>query len=259
MAVEDIEDAAIARLRAELERTLANQEAEIRRRFARLKRDEDGRLVNTDANLAAALAVGSKLATVIERMGGTGTRAFRSTVAAVLAEVGAELGELGIPDALSEVGEESLQAQFGSLIDDIATVTGEEARDALREAITESIRGTVTPDAAIEAAMGVLGKSAARVASLVDTGVMAADRGVVMAQASESGFTWFVLDGPSDSLTRPWCAERIGRRFTQEQIAGMSNDVGPNPPWLYAGGYGCRHRWTVIDVSELDDWPAGTA
>lgn len=253
MPVSAVEDAAIERLRKELERTLDRQEKELRRLAAVVKRGGTKK-----ATLAAALAIGDKLADALEGMGSTATKAFRRTVGAVVAEVGAELADIGIPPALSEVGETTLQAQLGTAIDDIAERTGRGARTALREVITEQLRGTVDPADAIEAVRRQLGQTVAQVLTVVDTATMGVDRTIVLAQASDSGFEWFGYDGPSDSLTRPWCAEHIGKRYRDTQIAAMDNGTDLSAA-AFGGGHNCRHRWVILDPSELKDWPIGTA
>ena len=249
MAVSDVEDAAIRRLRDELERTVERLMADVRRRSRSLRTQTDRE------RLAAGIAIGDDLARELDALGSRIGAEFRTIAGEVLAEVGRELAGIDVPASLSAAGETTLLAQLGTTVDDIATI-GREAQDDLRAAIVETLRSTVEPADFVETIALRLDTTVARAITLVDTGVMAVDRGVVLAQTSEAGAEWWLFDGPQDSLTRPWCARHLGYRFTGPQIAALRNDTGPQPPSLYAGGYNCRHRWVALFGDEINQFPA---
>ncbi|MDP3767024.1 MAG: hypothetical protein Q8S13_03335, partial [Dehalococcoidia bacterium] len=73
--------------------------------------------------------------------------------------------------------------------------------------------------------------------------------------AAEAGVNRFAYFGPNDSRTRPWCADRVGALFTRAQIDEVPSDVGPQPPSLYGGGYGCRHAWVPVPEEQAGDFP----
>lgn len=61
----------------------------------------------------------------------------------------------------------------------------------------------------------------------------------------------FAYMGPADAKTRPFCVERVGKVFTQDEINAMDNGQLPNC-FLTGGGYNCRHQWIAVSkVSEL--------
>lgn len=242
-------DRGVVRLRRELEQLLNRQTEEVERLFRRLQ--ETG---GTAERLAIARAVGDKLAAQVEALGSTLTQDYRQLAGEVVAEVGAELRGWEISDELSAPAVTTLQAQLGHTIDDIATIAKEGAAE-LRQAILEMARTTRTPMEALNAVRGRMGGTVAQAITTIDTGVAGLDRSVSLIQASDVGFTWFLFDGPLDSLTREFCARHAGKRHTQEQVAALVNDTGPNPASAYGGGWSCRHRWSALDESELAQYP----
>lgn len=248
--VEGTIDRGVVRLRRELEQLLNRQMEEVERLFRRLQREG-----GTAERLAIARAVADKLADQVEALGSTLASDYRRLASEVVAEVGAELREWEIPDEMSAPAVTTLQAQLGGTVDDISTIAGEGAAE-LRQAILEMARTTRTPAEALDAVRGAMGSTLAQAITTVDTGVAGLDRSVSLIQASDTGFTWFLYDGPLDSITRPFCAAHVGKRHTQEQVAALTNDTGPQPASVYGGGFQCRHRWVALDESELGDYPA---
>lgn len=251
MAVSDIEDEAIRRLREELERVIARIERDLRRRLASGDRSETSRIT-----MAAGLEIADDLARRIEQMSGRAANGFRALASEVLDAIGPELARDGIAPTLTAASETTLLAQLGTTLDDIAAIGGE-SQARLREIVVEKVRSSASTADLVDALAGELGTSAARALTLVDTGAMGLDRAVVLAQASESGFEWFGYSHPLDGITRPWCARHAGKRYTAQQIAQMRNDTGPQPPAVYGGGYHCRGRWEALDGAALDRWPVG--
>jgi hypothetical protein len=249
VAVSDVEDAEIRRLRDELERTVERLIEDVRRRSRGLAGQTDRE------RLATALAIGDDLSRQLDALGSEIGDEFRRIAGTVLAEVGRELRDVAVPESLSTASETTLLAQLGTTIDEVATI-GREGSDELRAVIVETLRSSADPEDLVQALAGRLGQTVARAVSLVDTGVMAVDRAVVLAQTSEAGTEWWLFDGPSDSLTRPWCAEHLGYRYDAPTLAGLRNESGPNPASLYGGGFNCRHRFVALDESELDQFLA---
>lgn len=58
----------------------------------------------------------------------------------------------------------------------------------------------------------------------------------------------YLYTGPMDKLTRAFCAQRIGKTYTREQIDRMDNGQMPNV-MITMGGYNCRHQWVPEIVS----------
>jgi hypothetical protein len=68
-----------------------------------------------------------------------------------------------------------------------------------------------------------------------------------------AGTPYYRFSGPKDDLNRPWCAARLKARdknktYTRAEIEQMDNGQLPNP-FLTAGGYRCRHQWTLDRIA----------
>lgn len=239
------EDKLIARFRRELSASLERVKADIGRRL----RDSTG----SDGDLAgveAARQIGDDLDRMLRAAFRQADDGMRRLSDALLRELGAALSAQGIDDRLTSAAEDTIRAQIGTALDTLTAEAGATA-GALREAVVRMFRESASPDDAIaEIAQGLDG-SLGRALTLVDTTMMGLDRGITLEAADPQQFPGALYDGPLDALTRSWCAAHVGRAFTREEIDALENDVGPQPPAVYGGGYNCRHRWVVLDAADL--------
>lgn len=236
-------------LRALLERQLERATRYLQRAHA------DGRF---DEGVAAAKAIADELADILDRTFGEVSVAYERASQAIYEANAAELDAQGIPAAFSEQSAASLRAQVDGTLGDIATIA-DEATAELRTLIEDVVRSAVPPDEALDALVSKLNGKVSQAATLVDTGLAAFDRAVMTQQSTEAGVEWFLYDGPKDKLTRPYCDARVGKRFTLAMLDATPNDVGPNPPSLYCGGYNCRHRLTpLLLTADLAAIPVGS-
>ena len=64
--------------------------------------------------------------------------------------------------------------------------------------------------------------------------------------AEANSVSKYLYEGPSDSDNRPFCAERVGKIFSTEEVESWNslNWAGKKPGnvWLNRGGYNCRHH-----------------
>lgn len=241
-------DVQMRRLRADLEREV--------RRTARFleKALRDGTMT---ASVEAARRQGDEVADLLRRNFQKVVARYERASEAVAAATLEELAGADIPEAFTAQSAASLRAQVDGTLDDIATIA-EEAGAELRTLIVDVVRSQVPPGEAIERLLGALDGAAARAATMLDTGLAAFDREVSGQVATEAGVEWFLYDGPVDDLTRPYCAERVGKRYTLDSLDATSNDTGPNPPSRYAGGWNCRHRLVpLLDEEEIASYPIG--
>lgn len=75
------------------------------------------------------------------------------------------------------------------------------------------------------------------------------DRANVVRQVLATGSRRLRLVGPPGE--RPWCAARVGRIYTLDDIRAMNNGQGL-PVLLYCGGYNCRHHWVIALATDRD-------
>lgn len=245
MPAPDEVEAQYQRLRADLERQLARTA-----RFLR-KAMRDGRL---DGDVEAARRVGDELADLLEKNFGVVSRGYERASAAVAQ---ASIESIDVPEAFTAQSVASLRAQVSGTLDDIATI-GREASEALRTLVVDVVRSQVPPEGALAELAAAIDGTAARVATLLDTGLAGFDRAVTAQVADEAGVEWYLYDGPTDDLTREFCAERVGKRFTLAMLDATDNDTGPNPPSIYCGGWNCRHYLVpLLDEADLALYPVG--
>jgi hypothetical protein len=238
-------DDQLARLKRELTTTVRRMEAAIREALRDRRR---GLTTEISQRLLR------NLLDDYERLFGLAERRLLGISADVIEVVSDSLAEAGIADQLTTPSESLLRAQVGDGIDAIATIRGERI-DALRATVLELSRSTVNPEEALAVLQGELGTTLAQTLTEVDTRVAAVDRTLSITTAEEQGYELFLYDGPVDSITRPWCAERLGYLFTLDELDEALNDTGPNPPSQYGGGYNCRHRIVPVDQSEWRRYP----
>lgn len=86
---------------------------------------------------------------------------------------------------------------------------------------------------------GVLPKYAGTVAT---TNLTAIDRTIRKAQGKKGGVITARYSGVLDSITRAFCARNVGKVETWDYWDSIQNDVSPNPPSIYGGGFNCRHQ-----------------
>jgi len=246
MAAEDVIDAQMRQLRRDLERQIARTARRLEKALA------DGELTR---DVETARLIGDELADLLRRNFDTVSTRFEAASRAVVEASAEDLRAEGISDSFTTQSVASLRSQVDGTLDDIATI-GEEAAVELRTLIVDAVRSGVAPS--LEELTSKLDGAAGRAAALMDTGIASFDREVMTQQAAEAGVEWFLYDGPSDDLTRPFCAERVGKRYTLESIDRVPNDTGPNPPSRYGGGWNCRHRLVPLLLEEeIAGYPEG--
>jgi predicted amino acid-binding ACT domain protein len=84
-------------------------------------------------------------------------------------------------------------------------------------------------------------KSKAQLNTVVGTAVQVHDNLVTTRKANELGLTEFKYAGANDSRNRPFCAERVGNVYTDEEAEDWDNGQIPNAD-ITLGGFNCRHR-----------------
>lgn len=121
----------------------------------------------------------------------------------------------------------------------LATIGGRVNTRILDE-LTRGITEGVGPRE-IEQRIGrVVERSAAHVATVVNTGQAAFDRLHAFQQAREAGIDRFRFTGPSPD--RPFCREHYGKIYALEEIDRMDNGQGLSVR-THGGGWNCRHTW----------------
>ncbi len=246
-------DREMARFKRELEARMEKLLHELRALLDDADTDEHGRIVG-GRKAAIVAKVLDKLTKDYERIFKTTLTGYRKIARGLLGSVSDALEEQGISAALTTTSAAFLKAQAGDTLDRLTEVKGIRLK-ALRAVILDTFGTTRHPDAALARLAETLKGTLSQAATVVDTHTMALDRTLVTQQSQDSGFEWFVFSGPVDTLTREWCANRVGKLFHASELDEKDNDTGPNPPSAFGGGYHCRHRWDAVDSADVGDYP----
>lgn len=249
--VAGLTDAAVEQLRRDLTRQVERTRRDLARAIRAIPQGASQRV-----RLETARRIGEEIADLLARNFGAASPAFRRASAVIADELTEDFGELGLSDAFTTQALGSIRAQVDGTLQGIAETITTSASE-LRTAIVDTVRSGVPPTVAIRDLERAMQTSAAHVVTAFDTGLASFDRSVMTQVASDAGVEWFVYDGPSDDLTRPYCRARVGFRFTLSQLNATPNDTGPNPPATFCGGYNCRHRLTpLVSQASVDEVPA---
>lgn len=84
-----------------------------------------------------------------------------------------------------------------------------------------------------------------RVAAIISTAKAGLTEARKIETARSAGIKYFRYVGPTTNL-RQFCAERIGKIYSLDEILAMDNRQGL-PPLYFCGGWNCRHRWVAVD------------
>lgn len=250
--VAGLTEAEVERLKRDLARQVARATALLERRLNALGGQSDR------VSLETARRIAEEIADLLLRNFGVASARFERASAAVADALNDDFAKLGLSDAFTAQSAASLRAQVDGTLDRIAGVA-KDATEALRTAIIDTVRSGVSPEAALSDIADAMRGTAAQVASTFDTGLAGFDRTVSTQTATDAGIEWFLYDGPVDDLTRDYCRARVGYRFTLASLDATPNDTGPQPPSVYCGGWGCRHRLVpLVDQADLDAYPEWT-
>lgn len=156
--------------------------------------------------------------------------------------------------------------RFGKADTEFFAETQESVADTLRGIVRNAAElmqqrallsiGGLRPEDLAEAIARESGKAMAHATTIADTAQSTfyrtiAERGFarIEARQPQAQPLQFGYYGPDDKLNRRFCrdlldAQAKGRVYTKAEIEAMDNGQLPNP-FLTAGGYRCRHQWTL--------------
>lgn len=127
---------------------------------------------------------------------------------------------------------------------------GDDLAHELWRATARGVFGSASTDQIVRDLGAVLDDTEPHVRTAYDTAVSIYGRQVEALQAGDDPATPFLYAGPADAKMRPFCAERVGRVFTREDVDAMDNGQLDNV-FQTGGGYNCRHQF--IEVSRLSE------
>lgn len=141
---------------------------------------------------------------------------------------------------------EGLKAlQLAELLDE-----GDEVARALWQSTVRGVFVSKAPSDILSDLGEVLDYHEPQIRTLYDTSVSIFGRQVEALQAGDDPEARFLYTGPDDEKTRDFCAERVNKVFTREEVDAMDNGQLDNV-FLTGGGYNCRHLW--MEVSKFSE------
>lgn len=134
-----------------------------------------------------------------------------------------------------------------ALVDDRLNLAASYVTDYLgdvRSAVLDAVVGgkKIKPEEIFDQAEG---RTLSNLKTELNTSLLAYQRITHIEKAKKAGITKFLYVGPDDEITRPFCAERVDKVFTQDEIDSWDNEQGL-PAAIYCGGYNCRHHLRPI-------------
>lgn len=138
-------------------------------------------------------------------------------------------------------------------VDDIDATTSQYIGD-LREQTMFSVLSGETPD--FRGIWDDLGESmTSKLETEFNTSVAAFNRTITISKGKELGFELYEYLGPSDKLTRPFCAHLLEKNppiYAIKEIEAMDNEQDLDV-LIYGGGYNCRHTWRPISAERAEE------
>ena len=169
---------------------------------------------------------------------------FRAELPSIVRETLRDFPELG--QFAPEITGDLMRVLEGQQ-DDIARVLSSVAADEIGDAVSASVTGALDLSDATKAVADAIDTTLGRAAVTIDRAVRDFHETTLSAQAANASELLpegeefiFLYSGPSDSITRPYCAARVGRYLTSSQVA----DLDPTER------YNCRHRPIPVLLSE---------
>lgn len=239
-------DEAVARLRADLVDVLARMRQHLKDLLAKAQVDAEGRLVDSQLNLEIAAGLERDVRGLLAEMGydAAADQAVNDF------ERMASLVEGSLGASFTTITREALVAFVAGVVSELTQHVPRDAQEALRKAMVAG----VTSHAPREDLLNELARQAEitlrQAVTEVDTSIMVFARESLTTSAEEAGFDLFRYDGPDDGLTRPFCAEHVGRVFTAGDLDAEDNGQGLAPTSRFLGGYVCRHALSPITLEE---------
>lgn len=242
-----LQDQLILQFESELQGVLRRAD----RLIARLVRQlaaEDGQLVRTRAALGRAVGMRRDIQAVLERAGFTDlaqlavNERFDRLAGVVMQDttIAAKAATLTPVDVASLLALKELR--LADLFDWRAGV----AQQAWRITV-DGVLGLRDVDDLVEDLSLLFDTSLPQARTLYDTAVSTYARQVNLLHATGEPDELFYYAGPLDSVTRPFCRERVGKVFSRTEIDAMDNGQLPNP-LVTGGGYNCRHAFKRVSI-----------
>lgn len=242
-----LQDQLVLQFESELEALLRRVDRQITALVHELAAD-DGRLVATRASLGRAIRTRNDLVRVVQTAG------FHA------------LADRAVSDRFDALAKHVLETDTIAAAAATTTALDVETITALKELhlaelldwsegvslsawrlVLDGVLGLQPVDRLVVDLGELLDTSLPRARTLYDTAVSTFSRQVGLLHVTGEADELFYYAGPLDSVTRPFCLERVGKVFSRAEIDQMDNGQLPNV-LVTGGGYNCRHAFKRVSV-----------
>lgn len=244
--IAQLADEAVDQLRADLLEVQQRLRAYLQELLAKAEVDEEGRITEASLNLQIAAGLERDL---VQVLGEVGYMAAADRAADDFERM-AGLVEQGLGASFTTVTRDSLVAFVAGVIQELTQHVPPEAAEALRKAMLAGVTSHAPREDLVDELARRAEITLRQAVTEVDTGIMVFARESLTTTAEEAGFDLFRYDGPDDGLTRPFCAEHVGRVYTAGDLDAEDNGQGLAPTSRFLGGYQCRHALSPVTVEE---------
>lgn len=149
---------------------------------------------------------------------------------------------------IRKIGGEYVESKFQPIIttaaNDLIKAESAISQGIIREVIDGMNKKSATKEIQQEIAKK-FGIAERYLRTVADTAQIAANRSNKVLAAQAAGINKFKYSGPRGGRIRQFCARNIGKIYTAQEIAGLSNGQGLDV-LTYCGGYNCRHWWEPV-------------
>jgi len=259
-------DAAVKRMRDELQKALKRIRADLLSQLAEL--DKDGALLVRDAyNVRSMRQILDTLQITAREAGWEDViRAQVEELRGLVQAVEEESVALDLPPALNSLAKEDVEMLMGASRDFLLGAEGKLAGD-LEGILARSLTGRLNWGDLEKSIGRLLGLTGDQVGARVDATIASFHtqvRTTHFGGEDEDGnplVTWWLYDGPEDERNRDFCSHFVGTRVTLELLDEYDEEFDrdfPAPPSVSLGGYNCRHELIpLVDPETIENYPEG--
>lgn len=240
-----------ARYRRNIDRQVAQAIAEI---------TDQGRLLTPGPRMVAVMNELERA--LVDVVGRAGSQKYLDTAAKIITKRASEMNKLvkrlGLPEEALIGPDVTRNPRYVHALDRISTAMSQ-GKDSARMQIANSVSkykrlanttGRVPYKQMLTELKSAANIPARYVGTVANTSLASMDREMRQDQATRADIQKAKYVGPLDSVTRAFCSAHLDRVESWQYWEQTRNDVGPNPPSQYGGGWNCRHAL----VPWLDEW-----
>lgn len=167
-------------------------------------------------------------------------------------QIGDYFAKVGYKDVLTTVDKQVAETLFNY---DVSSIRARAFAgvDSLKSAVMRQV--LVGKYDGINDLITKAGREAAwKVESELRTALSGFEQVITNTKAQELGFDLYIYLGPDDGVTREFCQDVLdeNKAWTEEEIAALDNEQGLDP-FVYGGGYNCRHQWRPVDKEYAEE------